>query len=604
MKKNLLVTTLALLIYGCGGGNGGGATHKAVYPTLKPSYLYHYSRQANPAPKKVLILYDNNGPYAYMGKEMAILLQNLLGHFDPQITAIPATDYHANALQNYDILFYLGTTDDSPNLTDDTAQKAHYAAFLHDVALTDKPVVWSNYNLALLEEAWDENGWDQTTFAQKYGFTLQGVSDEKYNRVRYKDTELYKGVVPFKLPGADVTDCIHEGDNSYDCATELNLVKIEDNDTARVVATTYSTLEPANGPKPYVVHSKNFWFIGDLPMTYMSEEDRYLAFADLLHDMIGIEHNNVPRRALVRLEDISAGVKPEDVAAVTGLLDSKQIPYTMAVIPQYEDPLGAEHNGKAVSISMADSPVREVLYHATTQGLGSIVQHGYTHQFDAIPNPYDGVTADDFEFMRVIDEGHGIYNYVGPTGNDSGPWAKARIDKGRQILHNCGLEAFGWEAPHYMAGPNHYRAIRETYPIQYSRMIYFPNENSDDPAIRYKFIGQFFPYCIKHDLYGYFIVPEDLMNVEAHPNPGYHKLMPADIIRHAKKLKVVRDGVASFFYHPFLGTEYLKEIVEGVEKEGYHFVPATSLIPGLKKIPADQNGTAIAINGTKSQKLR
>ena len=46
----------------------------------------------------------------------------------------------------------------------------------------------------------------------------------------------------------------------------------------------------------------------------------------------------------------------------------------------------------------------------------------------------------------------------------------------------------------------------------------------------------------------------------------------------ARRQLVVRDGVASFFYHPFLGLQYLPQLVEGIQQLGYTFVPATTLL--------------------------
>ena len=51
-----------------------------------------------------------------------------------------------------------------------------------------------------------------------------------------------------------------------------------------------------------------------------------------------------------------------------------------------------------------------------------------------------------------------------------------------------------------------------------------------------------------------------------------------DIIRFSQKLKVVRDGVASFYYHPHLGTDELSKIIPGLQDAGYTFVRATSLM--------------------------
>src|SRR5262245_41695203 len=56
-----------------------------------------------------------------------------------------------------------------------------------------------------------------------------------------------------------------------------------------------------------------------------------------------------------------------------------------------------------------------------------------------------------------------------------------------------------------------------------------------------------------------------------------------ELIRHAEKLLVVRDGITSFFYHPFLvppgSPFYLVDVVQGLKKLGYQFVSAESMLP-------------------------
>ncbi|KIM02644.1 MAG: hypothetical protein KU29_14065 [Sulfurovum sp. FS06-10] len=79
-------------------------------------------------------------------------------------------------------------------------------------------------------------------------------------------------------------------------------------------------------------------------------------------------------------------------------------------------------------------------------------------------------------------------------------------------------------------------------------------------------------------MYGQTIIPEDIHNVVDVPNEGYRALMPSDTIHFAEKLKVVRDGVASFYYHPYLRDTHLSEIVDGLQSAGYTFVAAPTLV--------------------------
>ena len=95
-----------------------------------------------------------------------------------------------------------------------------------------------------------------------------------------------------------------------------------------------------------------------------------------------------------------------------------------------------------------------------------------------------------------------------------------------------------------------------------------------DPA---RYASQFFPYPVR-DVYGASVIPETLGNVDAQGFNQHHARQPEDILASAKRQLVVRDGVASFFYHPFLGLKHLPALVEGIQALGYTFVPADTLI--------------------------
>jgi uncharacterized protein YdaL len=154
-------------------------------------------------------------------------------------------------------------------------------------------------------------------------------------------------------------------------------------------------------------------------------------------------------------------------------------------------------------------------------------------------------------------------------------------DAHRELLH-CGFHPFAWEAPHYTASANVYSSVKKLYPIHYGRMTYFvdrgrvlvPHLRADIDAPTtdsVQMLGQFFPYPIYRDIYGYRIVPENIGYFEPQPLSGYRPLFTEDLIRHGSKNLVVRDGYASFFYHPSLGVPDLKRIVEGLQSLGYRF---------------------------------
>ena len=239
---------------------------------------------------KVLVLYDNPPgteweklTYAY-----AIMLRNLLGHFDANVDMVPVQNYVAGAVNNYTATFYLG---------------GYYgnqlpATFLADAATTTKTLVWFKYNL------W-ELAWDPTyNFTATTGITFNGIQGMNavpsssapnpgfYDRVQYKDLDFVK-YYQYDAARNVINADPEVGATTVDGVKATSLVPI-------VNTTSNTTL-------PYVVRSGNFWYVADLPFSFIGPRDRYLVFTDLLHDMLGIQHAE-SHKALIRLEDVGAMV--------------------------------------------------------------------------------------------------------------------------------------------------------------------------------------------------------------------------------------------------------------------------------------------------------
>lgn len=540
---------------------------------------------AHAAFSQVLVLYDGSSAYAHIGKSSAIMLQNLLGHFNVTVAVKPVTSYSAGEVAKQQATFYLGTTYDERSYHASGSKELNrYNQFLADVADSSAPVVWINYNLWQLDEQLATRG---QSLASRFGFSWAGVVNEGYNRVSYKETDLYKGVVPFANLGADVAGCTAEGDGKYACATELNKIVIENTNSTVVHAKTFSTINAAIEATPLITQSGNFWFVGDVPFTYAAEEDRYLVFADILHEVLNTRIAE-KHKALIRLEDVSAATDIDELQAVTGYLVASGIPFSVATIPWHFD--GSKWT------RLAGSEVGrhlEQLVRATSRNPAakvSIVAHGKTHQSRFAANPYDSVSGSDFEFYRVTQNTDGSLTFVSPLPEDSRLWAWSRMTGSALELSLSGLRAFAWEAPHYTASKNTYAGVRELYPIHYGRITYFADNEEKQDIVSSLFhlrnlktkraitsinmLGQFFPYPIFRDQYGYKVVPENIGYYQPEPLAGYRPLLPADLIRHAEKALVVRDGYASFFYHPNLGTTGLREIVDGIHALGYSFTSA------------------------------
>ena len=173
----------------------------------------------------------------------------------------------------------------------------------------------------------------------------------------------------------------------------------------------------------------NFLVHADVPFSYMAEEDRYLAFADLLHDIVQISHPE-SHRAIIRLEDVDPTYPPELLRRAADYLASEGVPFSVAVVPVYRDPLGYYNGGIAETIEMSRAPeFVQTLKYMVSKG-GQLVMHGYTHQYDAALNPFTAVTGDDYEFFRVTyDAQTNLVDYM-PVPEDSRPWVQNRLRQG------------------------------------------------------------------------------------------------------------------------------------------------------------------------------
>jgi uncharacterized protein YdaL len=333
------------------------------------------------------------------------------------------------------------------------------------------------------------------------------------------------------------------------------------------------------------VRGGNFWYIADSAFTFLGEEDRYLIFCDLLHDILGIDHVE-QHRAIIRIEDIDARTSPNALQALTEVLTAEGVPFLLSVIPVHADPLGYYNAGVPQFLRLSQaSALQAVLGNALQRG-GQIVLHGYTHQYGATPNPYNGVSSDDFEFFRATVDASGDFSQFEPVPEDSFKWVRTRMREALKELKSAGLTASAWSTPHYAASALDSVVFGEFFPLTIQRAIYFEGTGQvtgvPGRGLKWRgqfvssgrgFGGQFFPYVVQQDIYGQKVVPENLGNVDLPVLSGAAFRQPADMIRIARKNRVVRDGWASGFFHAFLEPALLQELVRGIRAEGYTFVP-------------------------------
>lgn len=534
-----------------GDGNNGGNTPQAA--------------------SRALVLYDApSTAYAKLGRVYAIMLRNLLGHFSLDVDMGAVEDYSAGRVENYDAIFYIGSYFDNPLP----------AAFLQDVMATERTVVWMRYNIWRL-------AWDGTyPFSDRFGVAFDGVvgfnsppsatnpAPGFFDTVSYKNLEFRKYYTFDESTQTPVAD------------PDVGLMRIVSPELAQSVITASDSSSTEPRTTPYVTRARNLWYVADIPFSFIGPRDRYVVFSDILHDMLNSTHAE-NHRAMVRLEDVGALVNRNAMQQLSDYLYERAIPFSLAVIPFYRDPLGAYNGGQSQEIHLADaSTLLQSIAYAADRG-GKVVMHGYTHQYDAVENPYSGVSGDDFEFWDSRDNS--------PVPEDAeASWILDRVDAGLAECAAVGLTPFAWETPHYQGSPRMHQAVAQRFSTRYERSFYYTSLDPqldlpvDDPN-RDFFAGQFFPYVIFQDYYGQRVLPENLGNVEydiRDIDPLSNLNVPwEDLLTHAEYGRVVRDGFASFFFHPFwlepdLGTPGLadfKNLVEGITALGYTWVGADTL---------------------------
>jgi uncharacterized protein YdaL len=486
---------------------------------------------------KTLIVYDNTGPWAWLGEVYATQVANLSSRFGSW-TARPVGSYTAGELNGYTAVVYIGSTYDEP-------LPAH---FLDDVTATSRQVVWINHNI------WQLTARDPG-FAARRGFTWKGFDTSAVTEVRYRGTSLTRD--PVNASGIMDT-VILDGSRAVKVA-----------DAIRADGTAL----------PWGVRSGSFTYLGEIPFAYINHDDRYLAFADLLLDVLA-PATAERHRALVRIEDVGPDSDPAELRAVADYLSGRLVPFTVAVYPRYRNPRGVGNGGRAEDYTLRQRPaVVSALRYMQARG-GTLLMHGYTHQYESLANPYDGVSGNDFEFYAAHVDANDRVIYDGPVPKDGTVWAASRMTASALEFARAGLAVPRvFEFPHYAGSATDYRVVNAMFGTRYDRGLYFPGVLSGGAVDHARVSGQFFPYPVR-DVYGSAVVPENIGNVELDAFNNHPARLPADLVASARRNLIVRDGTASFFYHPFLGTTYLRQVVEGVQGLGYRFVPASAMLAG------------------------
>jgi uncharacterized protein YdaL len=455
----------------------------------------------------------------------ATLAKNLASHFGP-VKVLDSSLYIAGMLDEYRAVIYVGVAPGEPLPS----------SFLADVHAGLGPVLWLGANADRLAQG--------GAFETTYGWLPGPLVRAKVKGVRYRNTMLTRS--PTESEPLRTFAAIN-----------------------RSMVTTLAEVVGEDGRVwPWAIKSANLIYVGEVALNGPREDDRYLAVADLLYELLA-PHTPIRRRALVRLEDIGPNSSPEQLKEAGKLLAEENIPFSFAVYPIYRGPVSERPRRK---IRLKDRPeVVDAITYLLESG-GTMVLHGYTHQSDDTVNPTNGESGEDFEFFRTHWDSKRRLVYDGPIRADS----TERIEAALAELRAARLpEPKIFEVPHYAAAPADYRVISKMFDARFDRGNYFsPDWRGQSPSGPYM-NEQFVPYLVRDD-YGSVVVPETLGYVETTPaekRAGSVK----QIVAHARTQLVVRDNVAGFFFHPFLETAHLEAALDGIRKLGYRFVAPCDL---------------------------
>jgi uncharacterized protein YdaL len=438
---------------------------------------------------RALVLYDGTTQKQHEGEADGLQVANLLGHFGYHPTMQAIEDYEPGGMTRYEAVFVVGGSE----------RTKWPAALLSESRERTSLLVWLGYGA----DKFLSHGEDR-----RLGLRLNGVlQSNRFNHVRYKGYALGKDSRMF----------------TYMTVTDSSRVSVP-----------AMAFDSDGTEAPYILRTGNFWIVADSPFAYIGERDRYLAFCDLLHDMLGVDHPAItPPRAMIRLEDVNADDDPDQLQAAIDVFVKEHIPFQIALIPVFVDPNARRE------VRLSESPaILKILHKAVAQG-ATIVMHGFTHQ-------YHGVSGDDFEFWD------GFQN--GPRADDSTELVHDKLISGLEELIHDDLYPVAWETPHYAASQIDY--------AEFARIFSTLNEET---MIDREGTQQAFPYPTV-DVRGIYIVPENIGYLpEANPDPQ-------ELIENARAMLVVRDGIASAFVHDFLDPKLLQDVVRGIKGLGYQFV--------------------------------
>lgn len=307
---------------------------------------------------------------------------------------------------------------------------------------------------------------------------------------------------------------------------------------------------------PMITKQENSYYIGVTNLM----SDSSIPVGEVLHTFFNMDHEH-QHPGYIRLEDVHPLVDPVKLRAVADVLIDRDIPFMIAVIPVYTNP----DTGKQSHLS--DYPeVLKTLKYMQNNG-GSVVLHGYTHQYHATE------TGEGFEFwdvknntpiykdaaedtpLKIRADFSNAREYEAHREEQKDferTYINRKLSQGIRELNSFGLKPLAFEAPHYTMSQNGYRTVSASFST-YVGQVQLSDKNWEVmDSVPYKSSPSFF--------HGMSLLPE----TSGYVDPDNEKSAD-EIAAKAEKQMFLRDGMVSFFYHPYLGPERLVEVLDQID---------------------------------------
>ncbi|HBG2114931.1 DUF2334 domain-containing protein [Clostridioides difficile] len=487
----------------------------SIVLTISNFSLFSYASEITSSTDKVLIIYDSKKETAY-NRDILNIMRTLLGRFSSDIELLKLSNYDGEINKNYySHIFILGINENSYNNDKNTKN------LISSLNSYKGTICWLGYGI--------ENLLEHKKYNLDYVGKTNNIVSVNYRGKSYNLDEHYV----------------------------FNIVESKDTSN-KVIGSINDTLNKY----PYIINDKNLFYVSKLDLDGVL----FYIFCDSLNDIFNIKTFD-KGRIFVRIEDVHAFREPKNLVEIADYLSSKNIPFTIALIPAYVNP----KNHKLITLSESPEIVKAIKY-MQDKG-GTVILHGYTHQYKK-----EEVSGEGYEFWDgKKDE---------PLKENMKIFVKDRVLNGLRVCIENGIYPLAFEAPHYAMESEGYKELKKYFSTYMGQ-----HQNNDK-----KFSTNTYPYIIRDTEEFNIFIPENLGYIDPED-----KFTFQNIKENLDKLSIVRGFSGGFFFHSYLNIEYLKNTIEYLEKQNIEFMNLRDFNNWVKvdEIQIRNNGDEIIVNYDK-----